>query len=1716
MSYIKLALFIWISLLLPFTLWSQHLESQKYCGFDEFVDWKIENEPDYREKHAQLIERFENYDVPSRGAINGILHIPVVFHIVTHPSNLTTSFTPEYEMYSDYHDVNSNNWNRIDAQLERLNTEYGNANIKFCLAQHAPPSYEGVPGTPGSWQQISDGTNPSFPSIGVTYHVSSGLSDFKPSDVSQVNAMDAIAPFNHPNEYKYLDIYVVDIVRDPNNVVVSGQSSFGISNGFDDIAVRANTVGDVSNSSNPTPTIYMATGTDQGKVAVHEVGHWMILMHTFANDQDCNAAWVGLDGDNVADTPPHTAIGTCPIGPPILDCNSLNTVYFNNHMDYACDANKVVVSGIPPLTSGQGTRAFNYTQDIREPWHSLLNRIRTGIEYGSCILSYTPQYFTAEFEISRLQICNGDVVRLTGMPNFHLPVGAQILSWTFTITENSNLIPPQTITVNGNFPVSSILSTGGSYVPGIYTIDLSLNYVDANQNVGTLSWTHPEQLTIEECDASPFRYIKKFDYQNKSLSDLSIVVAGRSPAGSGDGYIIAGTNLKGVNQSEIYIVKVNLLGEIVWEYTFQNSQTDHVRAFDIIDNENASDHYLITGYYVPQNGEMEVLVLEIQDMGATCALSTSSPNPVRIPVKTVDFDANELNNAVGVEIINTTDFGFAIAGAVGEGFTDFESKKQLLIKLDNQKQVQWIEEFDYSQIGDPSDYDFGNSVVEITGYNTPTNPSVFQAAYFLGGSKSKRIGAFRQGVSSLIIEDNGTQRDILSVTNNTWETPSPDFDWATDVLYEENENLVYQKAFTQLTHGMMISKINPSNGIVERYYESNLLNWGTEYLGLKMINSNSNQDLVLTGSFAYGGIPTAQKLSKSYWPVPPTIGSGNLNTINVRAYSAVTPLNTALAGAEFPLFPGANSLSQHFYFIPKHICQSPNGGYMFVHAGEPASGTNLSSLCLLKLDEDLNTGCSYATIMDPNNKFYPRVLNNPAIDQDNSESEVEITLQGAPDGPTPCSDFCLGDFTLSECDNDNDGTAIFDLDASLSALLGTGHTFSWFSDATLTTPIFGSNSYNGILGSQVYVEISTPDGCVGDAEVSLETSPPPVVNNYYFNGIGPYNLANIEPIVAGFGQSVVWYEDIGLTVVISNTTSYSGNSSNIVYAQVTNAEGCVAIANVYLDCDPLLAWPKQSYGNGSMDMVRAITNNLEGTIYVAGTYNDQLDFLGQTNSKSGTNLFVAQIDDCGTMWMALNTTGNVTYSSSAGWSLAEMQDMGIDLDDDGNVYVAGTFTGTFGLPGSSSITASGTSDGFIAKFDNTGSCVWLKNIAIGATLTGAVDVKVDRSDNSVYVTGTAVGSTSQYYYLRKLNSSGTVQWTISDATVNSIGATVELDGSGNPVIGVYCWNYSATSISVGGSTIALSGNSTSVFGKVNSSGSGIWVDKVEGPLVMDIGIDDNDNVYATGLTVNSFTFNSNTYTHSGGWADLILLKYSSSGVQLWARTAGSSNSGASQTQGDEISFDQYNNVLIAGSYATEITFNTLGTFIAGPQTTAEHFVIKYDDLGNEIWIKNKKLNYFPGHGRHDYPLCITSDLNGMYYIGSSFIDQVTFGSVTLNTGYGTLGPAKTFIARLVDYNTYASFQKGDARINVIDSLSNDILIYPNPTSGYLEVKSRENNLITHVHFLTIQGESAKTIDFDSFKKDHVSIDLQGLASGVYFLQISTSGGTFVEKVVLHK
>lgn len=335
---------------------------------------------------------------------------------------------------------------------------------------------------------------------------------------------------------------------------------------------------------------------------------------------------------------------------------------------------------------------------------------------------------------------------------------------------------------------------------------------------------------------------------------------------------------------------------------------------------------------------------------------------------------------------------------------------------------------------------------------------------------------------------------------------------------------------------------------------------------------------------------------------------------------------------------------------------------------------------------------------------------------------------------------------------------------------------------------------------------------------------------------------------------------------------------------------------------------------------------------VRGTSTGALNFGGGARPvvNSGTQYWVLKLD----------VSGNYAWDKVWGSSGIEGRAISVDADSAGNAYVYGTWNNLLDISGlgggATNQTASGGSsprEAFVLKFDANG------NYQALARTTDTVDyssllpqsastsfsnhgasssaMRIDRSSNSIFVTGTPDGSGTVNFgtggtvttlgaydaILVKFNSSLAPQWAINLAAAggggnNQHGVSVAINpNTGDPIVGGVFLN----SINLGGGSVSSMGGSVDCFLVQRSNATGAYVSgsqRTFGSSVEDnlASISaDSAHIYVTGTwaTGSGQSFNlgsplaalTSSATHDG-----FVGAYTLGNSPVWQfRTTGSSN-----------------------------------------------------------------------------------------------------------------------------------------------------------------------------------------------------------------------------------
>ncbi len=233
------------------------------------------------------------------------------------------------------------------------------------------------------------------------------------------------------------------------------------------------------------------------------------------------------------------------------------------------------------------------------------------------------------------------------------------------------------------------------------------------------------------------------------------------------------------------------------------------------------------------------------------------------------------------------------------------------------------------------------------------------------------------------------------------------------------------------------------------------------------------------------------------------------------------------------------------------------------------------------------------------------------------------------------------DDTLTQCNNNNAGTATFDLTSA-----------NVFGDPTATKKYYptmydlnaGTNEITGVSLHQfvsaegkIFVKVISQFGCTDTAEITLKFHPVVTVTDAFLRScflesnpsLGEFNLTNatVTTVTGATKKYYPSYTDaIDGTNEILNFLNYTA-PSGVIYVKVFNAQGCYAIAKVTLT----VIAPVKS--NVLEDKIICIEDK---TTLDAGPGFTAYEWSTGATTQSISNVGV------GTYWVKLNTAGCIT------------------------------------------------------------------------------------------------------------------------------------------------------------------------------------------------------------------------------------------------------------------------------------------------------------------------------------------------------------------------------------------------------------------------------------------------------------------------------------------
>ncbi len=289
---------------------------KRSCAADDLFDLRLGRDPLYRARFEELqrrtvewIDRFKESEGAALRTSRTV--IPVVVHVLWN------------EAADNVSDA------QIQSQFPVLNADYRAANADLGTA---PAAFQALAGDSLIEFQLAVRDPDCGATDGITRTEVTKSFYVAPDEDAKSSAQGGVDPW--PTD-RYLNIWIVPEVRDGNDNVILGYSSFP--------ADPANLQGVVIPHEFFGTTGTVSAPFDLGRTTSHELGHFFNLRHIWADDQHQVDPCAGTDF--VDDTPNQDDPNFgCPTFPAVSCSNAPDGDMFVSYMDYVDDACMVMFS----------------------------------------------------------------------------------------------------------------------------------------------------------------------------------------------------------------------------------------------------------------------------------------------------------------------------------------------------------------------------------------------------------------------------------------------------------------------------------------------------------------------------------------------------------------------------------------------------------------------------------------------------------------------------------------------------------------------------------------------------------------------------------------------------------------------------------------------------------------------------------------------------------------------------------------------------------------------------------------------------------------------------------------------------------------------------------------------------------------------------------------------------------------------------------------------------------------------------------------------------------------------------------------------------------------------------------------------------------------------------------------------------------------------------
>jgi hypothetical protein len=267
---------------------------------------------------------------------------------------------------------------------------------------------------------------------------------------------------------------------------------------------------------------------------------------------------------------------------------------------------------------------------------------------------------------------------------------------------------------------------------------------------------------------------------------------------------------------------------------------------------------------------------------------------------------------------------------------------------------------------------------------------------------------------------------------------------------------------------------------------------------------------------------------------------------------------------------------------------------------------------------------------------------------------------------------------------------------------------------------------------------------------------------------------------------------------------------------------------------------------------------------------------------------------------------------------------------------------------------------------------------------------------------------------------------------------------------------------------------------------------------------------------SSITFGTFTLSNAkSGYYDMFIVKYDADGNVKWVIKAG----GNSRDEGRGITTQSsagIENVFVTGGFAsTSITFGS-NISLTNSHKSIDIFIVKYNATGIAQWAKSAGgTNVDIGEG-------IATDGSGNVFVTGYFdSSSITFGTIPLSNksvyanmfiakyaANGNVSWAKSVSGTCIHGNP----KSNNAGIN--DELTNEITIYPNPTTGKVILSTTgSQSAISSISVFNMIGKEVFSRQ-PAAGSQQIDVDLSAQPKGLYIIRIKAGENFYQRKIIV--